>query len=72
MQPGIKIKLAFGHQLRLERNAHPVERAAVTEQAIIGSHVIGVALDKADPAVTGIDQMRRHVVGGLGIVHEHG
>ena len=60
------------HQLRFERNPHTVQCAPIAEHAIIGSPVVGMALDEADPAMPRVDQMRSHVVGGLRIVHEHG
>ena len=49
----------------------PVQRAAVSEQAVVGGHVVAVALDEADAAVAGVDQVGGHVVGRLRVVHEH-
>ena len=68
---GIEIEFAIADQDRIIGDPGPVERAAITSQAILRALVVGVTLDEADPAVAGIDQVGRHVIGRLGIVHEH-
>ncbi len=69
---GIEIKSPITDQNRIIRQAGAIKRPAITEQPIIRSHVVGMPADKPDPPMPGIDQVGRHVIGGLGIVHEHG
>ena len=66
-----KVKLPGTDKPRFKRNARPVERAAIAEQPLLARHMVGVADDEADDPVAKVDEVGRHIVGGLNIVHEN-
>ena len=47
------------------------KRALVTRLSFGTRHMVRVALDKANPPMADVDQLRRHVVRGLHIIHEY-
>ena len=63
--------MTLGDQVGIHRYANTAKRAFISCLTFGTGHMVRMALDKGNPPVTNVDEVRRHVVRGLHIIHEY-